>query len=72
MIAGYRQMIGAAHSRGLKIYGATIAPYEGAMYHAAEGDAVRQAVNEWIRTSKEFDGVLDFDKAFRIPRSRRR
>ncbi len=37
------------------------------MYHAAEGDAVRQAVNEWIRTSKEFDGVLDFDKAFRDP-----
>ncbi len=67
MIAGYRQLIARAHSRGLKIYGATIAPYEGAMYHAAEGDAVRQAVNEWIRTSKEFDGVLDFDKAFRDP-----
>jgi lysophospholipase L1-like esterase len=67
MIAGYRQLIARAHSRGLKIYGATIAPYEGAMYHAAEGDAVRQAINEWIRTSKEFDGVLDFDKAFRDP-----
>jgi lysophospholipase L1-like esterase len=67
MIAAYRQLIARAHARGLKIYGATIAPYEGAAYYAAAGDAVRQPINEWIRTSKEFDGVLDFDKAFGDP-----
>ena len=67
MTAGYRQLIARARSKGLKIYGATIAPYEGAAYYSAEGDAVRQALNDWMRTSKEFDGVLDFDKAFRDP-----
>ena len=39
----------------------------GAAYYTAEGNAVRQAINDWIRTSKEFDGVLDFDAAFRDP-----
>jgi lysophospholipase L1-like esterase len=67
MIAGYRQLIARAHAKGLKIYGATIAPYEGAAYYAAEGNSVRQAINDWIRTSKEFDAVLDFDAAFRDP-----
>jgi lysophospholipase L1-like esterase len=67
MIAGYRQLIARAHSKGMKIYGATIAPYEGAAYYSAEGNAVRQAVNEWMRTGREFDGVLDFDAAFRDP-----
>jgi lysophospholipase L1-like esterase len=67
MIAGYRQLIARAHSQGVKIYGATIAPYEGAAYYSAEGNAVRESINDWIRTSKEFDGVLDFDKAFRDP-----
>jgi lysophospholipase L1-like esterase len=67
MVAAYRQLIARAHAEGLKIYGATIAPYEGAMYYSAEGNAVRQAINDWMRTSKEFDGVLDFDAAFRDP-----
>jgi lysophospholipase L1-like esterase len=60
-------LIARAHSKGLTIYGATIAPYGGAAYYSAEGNGVRQAVNEWMRTSKEFDGVLDFDAAFRDP-----
>jgi lysophospholipase L1-like esterase len=67
MIAAYRQLIARAHSKGLKIYGATIAPYEGAAYYTPEGDAVRRAINDWIRSGKEFDGVLDFDAAFRDP-----
>lgn len=67
MIAGYRQLIARAHARGLKIYGATIAPYEGAVYYSPEGNAVREQVNDWIRTSREFDAVLDFDAAFRDP-----
>jgi lysophospholipase L1-like esterase len=67
LIAGYRQLIARAHARGLKIYGATIAPYQGAMYFSAEGEAVRQAVNTWIRESGEFDAVLDFDAVLRDP-----
>jgi lysophospholipase L1-like esterase len=67
MIAAYRQLIDRAHAKGLKVYGATIAPYEGAMYYSAEGEAVRQAINTWIRTGKAFDAVLDFDAALRDP-----
>jgi lysophospholipase L1-like esterase len=67
MIAGYRQLIARAQARGLKVYGATIAPYQGAMYFSAEGEAVRQAVNTWIRESGEFDAVLDFDAVLRDP-----
>lgn len=67
LIEGYRQLIARAHSRGLLIYGATLTPYLGATYYARDGDQVRQAVNEWIRTSGEFDGVIDFDAALGDP-----
>ena len=67
MIAGYRQIISRAHSRGIKVIGATIAPYEGASYWSAEGEAQRQAINQWIRSDGEVDGVLDFDAVLRDP-----
>ena len=67
LIAADRQLIARAHEKGVKIYGATIAPYEGAVYASPEGDQVREAVNHWIRTGHAFDGVLDFDKAVRDP-----
>ncbi len=61
LIAAHRQLIARAHARGLKIYGATLTPYEGAGYYSPEGEAKRQALNDWIRTSGEYDGVIDFD-----------
>jgi lysophospholipase L1-like esterase len=67
LIAADRQMIARAHEHGVKIYGATIAPYEGAAYASPEGDKVREAVNHWIRTGHAFDGVLDFDAVLRDP-----
>ncbi len=67
MIAGYRQLIARAHERGLKVIAATITPYEGASYYSQEGEAVRAAINTWIRTSHEADGVIDFDAAMRDP-----
>jgi lysophospholipase L1-like esterase len=67
LIAGHKQLIERAHARGLKIYGATLTPYEGAAYFSPEGEAKRQALNEWIRTSGAYDGVVDFDKATRDP-----
>jgi lysophospholipase L1-like esterase len=67
LIAGYRQLIARAHAAGLTIYGATIAPYEGAAYFSAEGEAARQAVNTWMRESREFDWVIDFDSVLRDP-----
>jgi lysophospholipase L1-like esterase len=67
MIAGYRQLIDRAHGRGLKVFGATIAPYEGAAYYSPEGEAVRQQINSWIRIGGAFDAVLDFDAVLRDP-----
>ena len=68
LIGGYRQLIARAHARGLVVYGATIAPYEGAAYYSPEGERVRQRVNAWIRESGEFDAVLDFDAVLRDAR----
>jgi lysophospholipase L1-like esterase len=65
---GYRQLIERAHSQGLKIYGATLTPFGGSNGWSAEDEAKRQAVNEWIRTSGAYDGVIDFDKAVRDPK----
>ncbi len=67
MIAGYRQLIARAHARGLKVIAATITPYGGASYYSEEGEAVRAAINSWIRTGHEVDGVIDFDAAMRDP-----
>ena len=66
MIAGYRQIIARAHAHGIKVYGATIAPYKGANYWSPEGEAVRQEVNAFIRGGA-FDAVLDFDKVWADP-----
>jgi len=67
LIAAHRQLIEQAHARGLKIIGATLTPFWGAAYYTQVGEAKRQAVNEWIRTSKAYDGVVDFDQATRDP-----
>ncbi|ANZ39684.1 SGNH hydrolase [Lentzea guizhouensis] len=67
VIAGYQQLIARAHDHGVKIYGATLAPYEGDDIFSPAGDAARQAVNHWIRTSGAFDAVLDFDAVWRDP-----
>ena len=68
LIAAYRQVIEMAHLHGVKVIGCTITPYGGSNVHNAAGEAIRQAVNEWIRTSGAFDAVVDFDAATRDPR----
>lgn len=67
LIVGYEQMIERAHAHGIKVYGATLTPFVGAGYASPAGEAMRQAVNDWIRTSGRFDGVIDFDKVTRNP-----
>jgi lysophospholipase L1-like esterase len=67
LIAAHQQIIDRAHARGLKIFGATLTPFDGANYFAPEGEAKRQALNNWIRTSHAYDAVLDFDAATRDP-----
>jgi len=67
LIAGHKQLIARARARGLKVYGATLTPFEGAAYWTTEGEAKRQALNQWIRTSGAYDAVIDFDQVTRDP-----
>ena len=69
IIAGYRQLIARAHADGMRIIGATLTPFGDAFagspfdgYYTADKEKIRLAVNEFIRSSGEFDGVIDFDK----------
>jgi lysophospholipase L1-like esterase len=63
IIAGLTQLATRAHMHGIKVIGATLTPYVGAKYQSPAGEQARQAVNQWIRTTKDLDGVVDFDKA---------
>jgi len=64
IIDGLRQVVERAHERGIVVYGATLTPFERAR---PENEPKRQAVNQWIRTSGVYDGVIDFDAAVRDP-----
>jgi len=64
IIEGHRQLIKRAHARGLRIYGATLTPFANA---PEPREIQRQALNAWIRTSGEYDAVIDFDAATRDP-----
>lgn len=63
LIAANQQIIERAHERGIRVIGATLTPYQGAAYSSEKGEAVRQALNAWIRTAGAFDGVIDFASA---------
>jgi lysophospholipase L1-like esterase len=67
LIGGYVQLAERAHMHGIKVYFATLTPYTGAGYMSPAGEQVRQALNQWIRTTPEIDGFIDFDKATRDP-----
>ena len=64
---GLKQIADAAHEHGIKAIGATLTPYGGANYYSDKGEQVREDVNNWIRTSGTFDGVVDFDQITRDP-----
>ncbi|GAA4055648.1 SGNH/GDSL hydrolase family protein [Streptomyces shaanxiensis] len=67
VIAGLREIADRGHARGLRMLVATILPCEGEVRCTAAVDAERVKVNQWIRTSAGFDGVLDFDAVIRDP-----
>ena len=74
LIAGYRQLAARARASGLRIVGATLPPFEGALqdtplrnYHDPHKDHVRQQINDWMRDSGTFDAVVDVDALLRDP-----
>ena len=69
IIETLEQIVDRAHARGIKVMGGTLMPISGLWLYNADTEAMRQAVNEWIRTSGKLDAVADFDAATRDPRS---
>ncbi|WP_369939989.1 SGNH/GDSL hydrolase family protein [Xanthomonas medicagonis] len=74
LIAGYRQLLQRGQARGLRVIGATLTPFEGALpdtpihgYYSADKERVRQQVNAWLRNGNGFDAIIDFDALLRDP-----
>jgi lysophospholipase L1-like esterase len=69
LITGFSQLAARAHMRGIKIFVATITPDIGDPYYPASPDReeIREAVNQWIRTTNQIDGFIDFDEVTRDP-----
>lgn len=72
LIAAYRQMILRIHAQGIPVFGATITPFGSPNttlqpYSDPAGyrEQTRSRVNDWIRSSGEFDAVIDFDAVVR-------
>lgn len=63
----YKEIIDEAHQKGIRVYGATITPFKGNNYYSADHEKGRSTLNEWIRTTNQLDGIIDFDKAVRNP-----
>lgn len=73
VIDAMKDIIQRVKAKGLKIIGATIIPrHNVAQVGTNTGwspakTAIRNQVNRWIRTSGQFDGVLDFDRVVLDP-----
>ena len=67
MIADYRGAIRRIHAHGLRAIGATITPFGRYPYWTPAIETERRRINRWIRTSRAFDGVIDFDRVLRDP-----
>jgi lysophospholipase L1-like esterase len=70
LIAGHRDLIRQARTAGLRVIGATMLPFGNSLYYSATAEAKRDAVNQWIRTSGEYDAVVEFDAQLADPADR--
>ena len=60
IIEVYKGIIDEAHQRGIKVYGATVMPFKGNNYYNGNHEQGRVRLNDWIKSYKGFDGVIDF------------
>ena len=63
LINQLKELIKKAHEHNILVYGATLTPFGGSSYDINQNEQLRKKYNDWIRTSGEFDGVIDFDTA---------
>lgn len=65
IIEGLRYYINFAKHHRKRVFVGTLTPIEGWRTYAMFRERIREEVNEWIRTTDEIDGYIDFDKALR-------
>lgn len=63
----YRLFAKKAKEKGMRVYGGTIMPFKNSFFYTETHEKARQTVNQWIRTTQDYDGVIDFDKATADP-----
>jgi lysophospholipase L1-like esterase len=67
LVEALEQLVARAHAHGIKVMGGTLTPMAGLWLHNSETEALRVALNRWVRTSGKLDAVADFDAATRDP-----
>ena len=70
LTSAYYQFLARAKAQGVKVIAATIMPFEGvpfANFYSTEKNRLRESLNQWIRNSGVFDGVIDLDVLMRDP-----
>ena len=79
LIGAYRQLIARARAHRLRVIGATLTPFEGALpdgpfayFHDAAKESLRSEINAWLRATVEVDALIDFDAVVRDPQRRSR
>ncbi|HEY2794458.1 MAG TPA: GDSL-type esterase/lipase family protein [Micromonosporaceae bacterium] len=67
IIAEMRQVAIKAHEAGLRIFVCTLSPWKGSTTWTPAGEKTRQLVNQFVRSTTDFDGYVDVDRTLRDP-----
>lgn len=67
VIGGYRQVIDRLDLHGVRVIGGTVTAFAGSERYDDRSARSRQALNAFVRDSRAFFGVADFDQATRDP-----
>ncbi|WP_392559894.1 SGNH/GDSL hydrolase family protein [Orbus mooreae] len=67
IINGWKQLISRSQSQGIKVFCATLTPFEGKFlnFYSEEGEVKRQTINSWIRSNRDCNAIFDFDALLR-------
>jgi lysophospholipase L1-like esterase len=67
IITQMRQVAQRVHQHGMRIVVCTLSPWRGYTQWTATRERTRVQVDDYLRTSTDFDGLIDFDALLRDP-----
>lgn len=68
LINGVKEIyLNYAKKLGLNVWSGTLLPIFGWRTYTQERDEIRNQFNQWLRTSSDFNGCIDFDEAVKNP-----